>query len=328
MKLKTYDLPSDVLKMIEENLQGKKLADLSQNSTDLSRRYRCESGTGKSLLSRENEAWVYAAVRMPATFAAVTKALNETLDNLSSFPKSVLDVGAGTGAAAWAVDGLLNLSHITCWEREKAMANVGQTLMKNSSSVVLQKALWKNVDITTLSEAQSEKFDLILVSYCLNELYEQTRLQVISRLWNMTEKVLLVIEPGTSVGYQNLMQIRNDLIDKGAFIAAPCPHNLACPLKQGDWCHFSARLNRTKLHKNIKNASMGREDEKFCYMAFTKEKILAPCSRIIRPPRLEKYGLMLQLCAKNGLKNLLIPKKSDDYAQARKKEWGNVWNDE
>ena len=255
MKLKTYDLPSDVLKMIEENLQGKKLADLSQSSTDLSRRYRCESGTGKSLLSRENEAWVYAAVRMPATFAAVTKALNETLDNLSSFPKSVLDVGAGTGAAAWAVDALLNLSHITCWEREKAMANVGQTLMKNSSSVVLQNALWKNVDITTLSEAQSEKFDLILVSYCLNELYEQTRLQVISRLWNMTQKVLLVIEPGTSVGYQNLMQIRNDLIDKGAFIAAPCPHNLACPLKQGDWCHFSARLNRTKLHKNIKNVT-------------------------------------------------------------------------
>ena len=43
--------------------------------------------------------------------------------------KSVIDIGAGTGAASWAVSNVLDVEKITCLEREKAMRDIGKKLM-------------------------------------------------------------------------------------------------------------------------------------------------------------------------------------------------------
>src|SRR5262249_17803880 len=45
----------------------------------------------------------YAAARMPATFGATARALAEAAARLPDFaPRTLLDVGAGTGASTWA----------------------------------------------------------------------------------------------------------------------------------------------------------------------------------------------------------------------------------
>ena len=75
----------------------------------LSQRYREQSGTGRSLLHGEAEAVAYACARMPATYAAVRTALGWALPGSGAYA-TMLDVGAGTGAAGWAaaleLDGL------------------------------------------------------------------------------------------------------------------------------------------------------------------------------------------------------------------------------
>ena len=39
-----------------------------------------------------------------------------------------------------------------------------------------------------------------------------------------------------------------------------------------DWCHFTQRLPRSRAHKQIKEADVPFEDEKFSYVALTRAR--------------------------------------------------------
>ncbi|MBS6511477.1 MAG: rRNA methyltransferase, partial [Clostridiales bacterium] len=118
------------------------MAQLKNAAEEISRRYRQETGRGKTLLRGELEAAAYALARMPATLGAVAAALEYTLEEATDFaPKTLLDVGAGTGAACWAAEALLPLEQVTCLEREAAMRQLGQELMGEGSEV-LQEVEW------------------------------------------------------------------------------------------------------------------------------------------------------------------------------------------
>src|SRR5436190_9468808 len=58
---------------------------------------------GASALGSARAAEAYAAVRMPATFAAAGRAIAAGAERLPGFtPTSLLDLGAGPGSATWA----------------------------------------------------------------------------------------------------------------------------------------------------------------------------------------------------------------------------------
>ena len=122
---------------IETELQGIKLAELKEIVQNLSNRYMNEKREGQTLLSKEKEALAYSVTRMPATFCAVTTALKHTLNIAQNCNiDTILDIGAGTGAATWAVNELINPKEITCLEREEAMRKVGQALMNKSEELM------------------------------------------------------------------------------------------------------------------------------------------------------------------------------------------------
>src|SRR4051812_9743684 len=60
--------------------------------------YRSERVPTAPIMGSPTDVAAYAAYRMPATFAAVRKAL----ESLDLAPETQLDLGGGTGAAAWA----------------------------------------------------------------------------------------------------------------------------------------------------------------------------------------------------------------------------------
>ena len=143
------------------------MAQLKNAAEEISRRYRQETGRGKTLLRGELEAAAYALARMPATLGAVAAALEYTLEATDFAPKTLLDVGAGTGAACWAADALLPLEQVTCLEREAAMRQLGQELMREGSET-LQEAEWLAADLT--ADAPLPKAELVVASYVLGEL--------------------------------------------------------------------------------------------------------------------------------------------------------------
>lgn len=315
------EFPLELRSALESKAAAYSTATLQKTVRDLSDRYRCESGDGRRLLTTDQEAVAYAAVRMPATFGAVSAALSYALPFTAIPPTSLLDVGAGTGTAAWAASAQLNLSTITCIEREPAMRRLGKALMETGSAI-LQKTNWTDCDLTA-NTPLPQKADLVISSYVLNEMKRADRRSTALRLWEATENLLLIVEPGTPIGSAGLREVRDLLLQQGAHIAAPCPTEDTCPLCEGDWCHFSCRLARSKLHKQLKGGDVPYEDEKFSYLALSRSPCNRAEARILRHPYIEPGKITLELCTAHGLDKTIVRKRDGAlFKQARKSEWG------
>lgn len=323
------DLPLALKLALEELTEENQTAQLYEDAQNISSRYRNQSGKGERLLTADSEALAYAAVRMPATFGAVSAALSEVLELWGEKPAALLDVGAGTGAASWAADALLELSSVVCAEREEAMRHTGQALMQVGSPA-LQNAKWRACDLTQEGFAQqvlvdsTGKPELVIASYVLNELTEDTRKKAALQLWELTGGMLLLVEPGTPEAFRQLSGIRTLLVEAGAFLAAPCPQDRACPLAEGDWCHFTCRVMRSRLHRYLKDGAAPYEDEKFSYLAFTRTPCRRAEARILRHPRISPGVVSLKLCTGQGLAACEVRKRDGaQFKAARKAKCGD-----
>lgn len=290
---------------------------MQRDAQTISENYRLRTGRGQRLLTREGEAAAYAASRMPATYAAAQAALSWALEAAGLAPGTLLDCGAGTGAVSWAADALLTLSQVTCLEREAAMRTIGQRLMEEADGA-LKAARWEDCDLT--NEKPLPRAQLVCEGYMLGELKEELRLPVAERLFEAAEQMALFIEPGTPQGFANLAAVRAHLAERGAYVAAPCPQGMEkCPMSEGDWCHFAVRVQRTKLHKTLKGGQAPYEDEKFAYLALTKQPPVSPCiSRVLRHPQIAPGRITLTLCEKDGARTRAVTKKDPLWKRARK----------
>ncbi len=315
------ELPSYVRTVTEELSLGYSISELRKTSAELTDKYRSNIKDGRRLAVSDRDALVYALVRMPATFGAVYSALSCASEGMEEDIRSVFDAGAGTGAAGIASAELFPVEELVCVEREASMQKLGQTFYKSSGHQCLRKADWVSSDLQSFET--DKKRDLVTASYMLNEMSESDRKASVLKLWKMTDKMLVLIEPGTPEGYSQLIGARETLISAGANVSAPCMHSSKCPLETDDWCHFSVRVQRSRIHKQIKNADVPYEDEKFFYMAFTRVPVNNYGERILRHPVTEKGRITFKLCGKNGIRNITITKKQKEaYKALRHAKWG------
>lgn len=90
------------------------------------------------------------------------------------------------------------------------------------------------------------------------------------------------------------------------------------------WCHFSVRLSRTRLHRQLKGADLGYEDEKFMYLVAGRQPARIIDARIVGYPRIGKV-IQLPLCKADGhLENAQISKRDARYKIAKKAKWGDA----
>ena len=292
---------------------------LERDARAISEAYRLKTGEGKRLLTRESEAAAYALSRMPATVEAARAALAEALEASGLAPRTLLDCGAGTGAVTFAADSLLALERATCLEREAAMRAVGQRLMAEAGGV---QAQWAACDLT--AREPLPRAQLVCEGYMLGELEAAMRLPVAEKLWNACEQMLVLIEPGTPQGFANLRAVRAHLTALGAYVAAPCPAGSEnCPMTGENWCHFAVRVQRTRLHKALKGGDAPFEDEKFSYLALTREPPVHPCrARLLRHAQIAPGRILLSVCEADGERTLTVTKKDPLWKRARKIRWG------
>ncbi|HMC61129.1 MAG TPA: small ribosomal subunit Rsm22 family protein, partial [Candidatus Solibacter sp.] len=168
--------------------------------------------------------------------------------------------------------------------------------------------------------------DLVMAAYSLGELGQPKYVERWAELlWRAARVALVVIEPGTPRGYSLSLGIRDQLLKAGAHMAAPCPAAMACPLTPPDWCHFAARVERSSLHRRIKDAELGYEDEKFSYVALAREPVALPRARIIRRPRHAPGLIELRTCTPAGLGAEPVGKRDREaYRAARHAGWGDA----
>jgi ribosomal protein RSM22 (predicted rRNA methylase) len=312
-------LPEKLTQAIESALENSKKKHLNVASQDLTKQYREE----KKHFKNDQQRLAYLAVRMPATFAAVSSVLNEVRTRAPQMQfDSLIDIGSGPGTVFWATQEHYPLiKDVTLIEKDPDLVEIGKQLAQHSA---FTSPKWLVKDIQNLSEDFSA--DLITLSYVLNELSLENSLTLIEKLWKGTKKTLVVIEPGTPRGFSYIRAIRQRLIELGAHLVAPCPHYKQCPMVQNDWCHFSVRLERSASHRQIKDVSLSYEDEKYSYVVASRESVQLPHARVLRHPQKRSGHVNLVLCQEDGTeaKKTFSRKQGELYQIAKKLEWGDV----
>src|SRR5512135_564420 len=121
-------LPAQLAAAIESLVAEHDFKQLRAAAERISERYRApEKGP---LLSNDLDRAAYLAVRFPATYAAVSAVLEELKSRAPRFaPKTLLDLGAGPGTAAFAADQVFpSLKDVFLVEQDKALVEIGHEL--------------------------------------------------------------------------------------------------------------------------------------------------------------------------------------------------------
>ena len=317
------ELPAALRQAVELYLEGTPLSELRDAADRLSRRYRAETRDGRMHLDADAAMKAYLAARLPATYAAIRASMEQVAEARPDFaPKTLLDVGAGPGSVLWAAN--------DCWDTldsatmVEASEAARRTATKLASDAPLPDARWLSGDATTPLPV-SEPADLVTLSYVLDELAPPALPKLIDRLWALTAHTLLIVEPGTPAGWRRILAVRSQLIAAGAAILAPCPHEHACPLAAPDWCHFSRRVARSRLHRLTKQGEVPWEDEKFIYLAASRHSAPDRAPRILAPPDAGKGRIALKLCRPDGTaaQELVTKRDGDRFRMIRRLDWGD-----
>ncbi|PIA27887.1 hypothetical protein AQUCO_07400014v1 [Aquilegia coerulea] len=312
MRRKVLCLSQSFNKIKDANLlltasTSKELIEDPFKSLERAQRWKIKSAYGDiGLKYRDDQTIAYIASRMPAVYSACYRVLKEVKRRLPGFaPKRVLDFGSGTGSVLWAVREVWphSLETINLVEPSKSMQRVAQSLLQGLKDLPLiqsycsLQALMQNLD------KSDRMHDLVIASYVLGEVPSvKDRITIVRQLWELTQDVLVLVEPGTPQGYSIITQMRSHILwmekrkcrkskgvsdaaskdivslnkdPNGAYVVAPCPHDGACPLENtGKYCHFVQRLQRTSSQRSYKRSKglplRGYEDEKFCFVALRR----------------------------------------------------------
>jgi ribosomal protein RSM22 (predicted rRNA methylase) len=141
--------------------------------------------------------------------------------------------------------------------------------------------------------------------------------------------MVLIIEPGTPSGFNNIIQARDKLIEKGFSTIAPCTvSNGFCPLRgpETDWCHFVERVDRSRIQRHLKNGVLGYEYEKYSYLLMSKCPIHLDGKRIISRPNYTKHSVSFDICSEKS-SHIVVTKREnkDKFKILRKSIRGDLY---
>ena len=220
-------LPPTLLAGIDELTRNVGRKELEQSARALSDAYRTGGTTASRAVRTTAEVAAYLVTRAPATYAAAAEVFRQTCAARPSFaPSSLLDLGAGPGVAAWAaIEAWPGIATASLVEAEVEMVRAGRSLAAHGTGA-LRAAAWT---VTDAGDVGSEA-DLVVASYVLGELGPGSLVSFIHNAWARTADTLVIVEPGTTAGYERVLAARAAVIGAGGTTLAPCPHDTPCPL--------------------------------------------------------------------------------------------------
>ena len=315
-------LPAHIAAALDRLTEGISRNALAHRAAAISDAYR--RGGSSAVISSDTDALAYALVRMPATYAAVAACIEALQTARPDFaPQNMIDLGAGPGTATFAAtDAFASLSRFALTDTNENLHALARLLMRGDARLRISQY--------KLSSARAflngaDDADLVVASYIMGELEDAERASLARLMWRRTRDVLVVVEPGTPDGYHRILALRAQLIAEGAHVVAPCPHDSPCPLTPPDWCHFAQRLPRSRAHKQVKDAAVPFEDEKFSYVVLSQTAPAKRLSRVLAQPAQSKAAITAKLCTEDGVSLTTIQRRDKDaYAKARRWRWGGV----
>ena len=266
----------------------------------------------------------YGLFFFPQNYARMQFVVREALAR-SPLPKDrplrILDVGAGTGAAGFSALHRLSSSGYGPVDFQ-ALDKSGASLpILGKIFHDLKPACWPRATLSThcadllQSTALPGPWDLVLVSYALNEVFmnrseEEVRNWIRAMVANLADDGLfLICEPVVKASSERLEKIRDWLAAEGlARILAPCRHSKPCPMlrEERNWCH-DVRSWRPPGSLAFLNRKLYHEIEvlKFSFLALARPSAIVengePAGARLVAPVMERKGLFeMKACAADG----------------------------
>lgn len=227
---KTYQLPTQLSKSIEKALneicqgkvQGAYISECIQKLSD----FYIHNPQSPTPWSEKWAQIAYLSYYLPLNFLRIADVIQSGKQkNFFSQFTHLIDFGAGLGTASLAFD-FANL------DLSKSLIETGiQAQQITEKYFSIQKSNWDAK--VSLDKIKNPQTTLVVFSYSLTELE-----QIPS--WALACEGLMILEPSTQQDARRLMQWRENLVQKGWYIHAPCTHQKKCPLlvhSKKDWCH-------------------------------------------------------------------------------------------
>ena len=229
----------------------------------------------------------YSLFFAPQTYARLSLILAE-LPPFPDTPKPlrVLDLGAGTGAASWALLDHLGRRRpvaLSAWDHSRPALRCLHDLFAD-----LRTARWPEATLRTTPAPlddfppASEPYDVILLHYVLNELPADSRRTLLSRAARSLAPHgrLLLCEPLVHAAGDFMRGLRaHALEDLHLHVLAPCPHARACPLDGP--CH-DVRTWTPSQALQILNASLHRDLRHLAYSFLALSPEAPPAAETLR----------------------------------------------
>jgi len=331
--LQTFtNLPLPVSESISTILSRSDVNSLSSSAKRLHERYMNRDLPKQgSFIQGPSDVLAYLSLRAPATYAQICGALLQIQERIPEWqPKNVLDIGCGPGTGIWAAKTVWqDISSAEGVDQDKYFLTLGQEILLGSKLTIDTR--WTNLSITKWIETNTVAYDLIIVANVWNELPEVVAERLLNQVALRSSGVVLVLEPGTSVGNGIIQNISTKLQPKEHFIS---PYiNNSFIVNNEYWVHFPQRFQRPEFQRRIRQSmressfmASDWEEAKYSYVAFgnifSGTKIWGQC---IGQTNKQKGFLTIPLLTEEGVVHARVLKRHrEQYIFAKNLHWGET----
>lgn len=265
-------------------------------------------------------------------FLKVIQPINEWLPYFKGDTFRILDLGCGTGAAAWGLLHYLSTHEHSIKKVEITFADyIRENLDICKNLFALQEvefeilADYHQIDIKddrVVKKVFGEaKYDLVLMMNTLNELPEEGDAERINTFTSLLsdDGALLIIEPASKSESRRLLSFRDTAVWKKVTVYSPCTHQMNCPalIKADDWCFNEVQWERPEFIRYIDDeVGNVRLSLKYSYIILTKNGTtlhrnlgLPAASRIVSEVFAEKGRTRALICDGEGRGEHILNKR-------------------
>ena len=205
---------------------------------------------------------------------------------------SILECGSGPAPGTCAIlDKILDKNPAA--KIEVFLTDSSGNALKTAEKIISRD--YKNVSVTTKvsnlekDEIPEGKYDFILLSHVLNELWKNqenkidNRFEYVSKLSKkLTQDGMLILnEPSILEASRNLIMVRDKLLENGMKLLSPCPESecTKCPVLEtpNHTCHAEYFISGVKILDDLsREAGLNRVSVKMSYFVFNASTIGIP----------------------------------------------------
>lgn len=305
---------------------------LSAQAKELHDRYMQGANPLQPNIQKPTDCLAYLALRFPATYAQIYSALSQIQERIPTWkPNSVLELGCGPGTGIWAATSLWpSIKTVTGLDQEQLFLSLAQEIQYDSK--MNPEITWvKNTIRKWIASEDAVDYDLVIVANVLNELAGEEREKLMQKIAAQKSGVVILLEPGTSVGYTIIANAAGNIAATQHLIAPYINNRLVASDEY--WIHFVQRFQRPEFQRRIRQSMRDSslmasdwEDTKYSYVAWGNVLVERPIwGQCIGSVQKYKGFLTIPVLTAEGIVNARVLKRNKaDYTYVKNIRWGEL----